>query len=251
MIFTLIIHLLMMNAVTKDYETYLRKGDELHKMFDNVNAALNYEKAYRLVPDNYEILLKVTEAYNDAGEEQVELRERDLAETYINKAVHYAEIFHREYPDSADVYCYLALSYGNLAMFRGDKEKIKLANIVKENATKSLQMNSNQFTPYVILGIYNREAANLSFLERIFANTFLGDVPDGSFEESIEMFNKALTIIPKSIVPTYQLSKTYRYMGEKDKERELLRKILDYKVVNFRDKFAIAKAKRKLGLKQN
>ena len=242
----LIIQLLLTLGYSNDPQTYLIKGDEFYKKFDNVNAALNYEKAYYLEPDNYEILLKVTSAYNDAGEEHVELRERDQAEKYIDKAVHYAEIFYKRFPDSADVYCYLALSYGNVAMFRGSKEKIKLAHVVKDNATKSLQMKSNQFVPYVILGIYHREIANLSFFERLFANTFLGDVPDGSFEESIEMFNKALKILPSTIVPTYQLAKTYRYMGEEEKEKEMLQKVITYKIKNFRDKFAIEKSKRRL-----
>jgi tetratricopeptide (TPR) repeat protein len=243
---TLILQLLITLSFPNDFETFLTKGDEFHKNFDNVNAVINYEKAYNLAPDNYEILLKLTVTYNDAGEEYVQLRKRDLAEKYINKAVEYAEIFHKKFSDSADVYCYLALSYGNVAMFRGSKEKIKLANVVKENATKSLQMDPDQFVPYVVLGIYHREIANLGFFERLFANTFLGDVPEGSFEESIEMFNKALSILPNTIVPTYQLAKTYRYMGEEEKEKEMLQKVINYKIKNFRDRFAIEKSKRRL-----
>jgi len=244
--FALILQLLLTFSFTNDYEPYLMKGDEFHKKFDNVNAVHNYEKAYNLAPGNYEILLKLTIAYNDAGEEYVQLRKKDLAEKYINKAVHYAETFHKKFPDSAKVYCYLALSFGNLAMFRGNKEKIKLANAVKKNATKSLEMNPGQFVPYVVLGIYHREAANLNFFERLFANTFLGDAPEGSFEESIEMFNKALNILPNTIVPTYQLAKTYRYMGEEEKEKELLQKVINYEIRDFRDKFAIRKSKRRL-----
>ena len=60
------------------------------------------------------------------------------------------------------------------------------------------------------------------------------------------MFNKALSIHPDTIVPTYGLAKTYRYMGEEEKEKELLHKVLVYKIQNFRDKFAIEKAKRRL-----
>jgi tetratricopeptide (TPR) repeat protein len=229
-----------------DYETYIKKGDEFHKMFDNIDAALNYQEAYELVPTDFEVLIKLTGAYNDAGEEYVELRKRDEAKKYIDKAISYAEILHKEFPDSAETYCYLALSYGNIAMFSGSKEKIRLANLIKENAEKSLRMDSTLFVSYVILGIYNREISNLGFFERFFANTFLGDVPDGSFEESIKMFNKALSILPNTIVPTYGLSKTYRYMGEEEKEKELLNKIFKYKIQNFRDKFAIEKAKRRL-----
>jgi hypothetical protein len=60
------------------------------------------------------------------------------------------------------------------------------------------------------------------------------------------MFNKALELKPKTIVPAFGLARTYRYMGEDEKEEELLRKVLSYKIQNFRDKFAIEKAKRRL-----
>ena len=246
MIYNLVLIAIQMFSFYTDYSDYLKKGDEFSQNFDNVNAVINYEKAYELAPDNYEVLLKLTSSYNNAGEEFVELRKRDEAQKYIDKAVYYAEIFHNKYPDSAEVYCYLAMSYGNLAMFRGSKEKIKLAKVVEENATKSLKMNPNLYVSYVVLGIYNREIANLSFLERLFANTFFGSVPDGSFEESIKMFNKALKILPQTIVPAYQLAKVYRYMDDEQKERELLKKVLTYKIKDFRDKFAIAKAKKRL-----
>ncbi|HSP87417.1 MAG TPA: hypothetical protein VLN45_04745, partial [Ignavibacteriaceae bacterium] len=160
--------------------------------------------------------------------------------------VEYTEIFRKKYPDSADVYCYMALSYGNLAMFRGDKEKIKLAHIIKNNAEKSIKMDPDNYIAYIILGIYNREIGDLSFFEKLFANTFFGDVPDGSYEESIVMFNKALKLKPETIVPSFGLAKTYRYMGEEEKEKALLKILLKYKIQDFRDKFAIEKAKRRL-----
>jgi tetratricopeptide (TPR) repeat protein len=244
--YLILIFSLLFHNPTADYETFIKKGDKFHEIFDNVDAAINYEKAYELAPENFEVLIKLTGAYNDAGEEYVELRKRDEAKKYIDKAISYAEVLHKEFPDSAKTYCYLALSYGNIAMFSGSKEKIRLANLIKENAEKSLRMDSTLFVSYVILGIYNREIANLGFFEKLFANTFLGDVPNGSFEGSIKMFNKALSIHPDTIVPTYGLSKTYRYMGEEEKEKEFLHKVLSYKIQNFRDKFAIEKAKRRL-----
>jgi tetratricopeptide (TPR) repeat protein len=97
------------------------------------------------------------------------------------------------------------------------------------------------------MGIYYRELARLSWFERAFANTFFGKVPDGSFEDSIEMFNKALMINNNMIVATYQLSKTYRALGSEKKEVELLKKVIKLPERNFRDKFAKRKAERRLG----
>ena len=94
--------------------------------------------------------------------------------------------------------------------------------------------------------MYYREAASLSWFEKIFAKTFLGGVPEGTYQQSIQMFNKALSLDSNLIVANYQLSKTYRNMGEKDKEIKLLKKVLTMHIQNFRDKFAIIKARHRL-----
>ena len=80
----------------------------------------------------------------------------------------------------------------------------------------------------------------------MFANTFFGSVPDGSLEQSIRMFKKALEIKPRTIVASFQLALTYKAMGEDQKEKDLLEALIKYPRTNFRDKFAIKKAKRRL-----
>jgi hypothetical protein len=100
--------------------------------------------------------------------------------------------------------------------------------------------------PYIILGIYYRELASLSWLERTFANAFFGGVPEGSLEDSEKMFRKALAINQGIVVAVYQLSKTYREMNRKKDEEALLKKVLTMKELNFRDKFAKEKSKRRL-----
>lgn len=121
-------------SLAGEFESLIKKGDEFYKNLDNLDAVKFYESAYKLSPNNFEVLKKLTRTLNDAGEEQFELRNRDSAQTYINRAVKLAETFKKEFPDSAIVYSYIALCYGNLAMFKGGKEKIKLANIIKDNA---------------------------------------------------------------------------------------------------------------------
>jgi tetratricopeptide (TPR) repeat protein len=190
--------------------------------------------------------LKLTRTYNDVGEELKELHKRDEAEKYMNKALEFAELFKSKFPDSAIVYTYLAMSYGNIAMFRGGEEKVKFAQKIKKNLEISLQKNPDDYLPYIILGIYNREVASLSWLEKLFANTFFGELPEGSYEESERLFLKALTIEPGMIVATFQLARTYRKMEREKDEIILLKKVLKLPKRDFRDAFAISKSKRRL-----
>jgi tetratricopeptide (TPR) repeat protein len=234
------------NVLPENINDYLQNGDAYFSKFDNKSALDNYLKAYRLAPDNYDVLFRLARTYNDLGEEFYEYRERDSSEIMIKKAVEVSEKMAKDYPDSAQTYAYLAMSYGNQALYEGGKDKIKLAHKIEDNAKKSLQINPDQYLPYVILGIYYRQIADLSWFERMFANTFFGNVPDGSFEQSIQMFNKALKIKPRTIVASFQLALTYKAMGDDQKEKDLLESLINYPEKNFRDKFAIKKAKKRL-----
>ncbi|MDR3667532.1 MAG: hypothetical protein P4L35_11880 [Ignavibacteriaceae bacterium] len=225
---------------------YLEKGDESYSKFNNIEALSYYEKAFSITPNNYDVLLRLVKTYNAAGEEYYEYRKRTEAENYINKALEIADIFKNKFPDSAAAYCYFAMSSGNIALFKGGKEKIKFAKIVEQNAKISISMNPNAYLPYIILGIYYREIAGLSWIERAFANTFLGDVPSGSYDESISMLKKALAIDENMIVANFQLALTYRRMDKEAEEKALLQKILNLPIRDFRDKFAIEKAKKRL-----
>ncbi len=240
----ILVHFTLITA--NNFEDYIEKGDEYFSTFNNHSALNSYLDAYKLEPDKYEVLYRLARSYNDLGEEYYEYRKKDSSEIMIKKAIEFSEKLKNNFPDSAASYAYLAMSYGNQALYEGGKEKIKLAHKIEENAKKSLQINPDQYLSYVILGIYYRQIADLSWFERMFANTFFGDVPDGTFEQSVEMFKKALEVKPRTIVASFQLALTYNLMSETEKEKKLLKELLTYPQKNFRDKFAIRKAKKKL-----
>jgi tetratricopeptide (TPR) repeat protein len=226
---------------------YIHEGDVYHEKYDNVNAVKSYEKAFQNSPNNYWVLSKLTLAYDDAGEEMLELKKRDESEVYVDKAVTTAELLQNKFPDSSLSYTYLALSYGNIAMFKGGKEKIKYAFKVKLNAEKAIKMNPDDVYPYIILGIYYREAAGLNWFEKLFAKSFLGGVPEGTYEESKHMFYKSLAIDHEIISAYYNLSKTYDKLDDRKNQIDCLNRVIQLPVRNFRDKFAKVKAAKKLG----
>ena len=229
-----------------DFTEYINKGDSCYAKFDLQNAYEYYKKAYDAKPKDYNALLKITRVCNDLCEYYYELRDNESSEKEVNLAVANAELFHSLFPDSAKVYTFLAWSYGNQALFKGGKEKIKLAHKIKDNAELAIQMDSTDYLPYIILSIYNRQIASLGWFERLFANTFFGDVPEGSFEESERLMQKALKIKPGVIIALFHLSLTYKEMDKTEKEIKVLKQIIESPERDFRDKFAKRKAKRRL-----
>jgi len=98
----------------KEFERYIENGDALQKQFDNKEALNEYEKALKIAPDNYEVLLRIARVYNDIGEDE----NSKESEKYYEKAIQYAEKMKELYPDSAMAYFYVAGGYGNLALFK-------------------------------------------------------------------------------------------------------------------------------------
>jgi len=246
--FILTLFLCIQLTYAEGYKDHLVKGDEFYKSFDFISAIEQYEQAYKKAPYDFYVLLKLTRTYNDIGEEYFEKRDKENAEHVIDKALKYAEELQKIFPDSAQVYTYLAWSYGNLALYKGGNEKVKLANKIKENAEKSISMDPNNYLPYIILGIYHRQIASLSWLERLFANTFFGDVPEGSLEESERLLLKSLELKPGVIIANFHLSLAYREMDNQEKEIIYLKKVVDLPEVDFRDKYAKRKAEKRLNV---
>jgi tetratricopeptide (TPR) repeat protein len=228
------------------FDELISKGDSLYAQSDMQNALNYYVQAYIIDSTDYYLLLKLTRVCNDLGEYYYELHDEESSEKVVFEGVDYAERFYSLYPDSAKVYTYLAWTFGNQALFEGGKEKIKLAHKIKDNAAKAISMDSTDYLPYLILGIYNRQIGALGWFERLFANTFFGDVPEGGFEESEKMMLKALELQPGIVIATFHLSLTYKEMGEEEKEIEMLKKVLELPNLNFRDTFAKRKAKERL-----
>ena len=228
------------------FDELISKGDSLYAQSDMQNALNYYEQAYIIDSTDYYLLFKLTRVCNDLGEYYYELHDEESSEKVVFEGVDYAERFYSLYPDSAKVYTYLAWTFGNQALFEGGKEKIKLAHKIKDNATKAISMDSTDYLPYLILGIYNRQIGALGWFERLFANTFFGDVPEGGFEESEKMMLKALELQPGIVIATFHLSLTYKEMDKEEKEIEMLKKVLELPNLNFRDTFAKRKSKERL-----
>ncbi len=246
---SLILILLFSNSIivlSANFDELISKGDSLYAQSDMQNALDYYEQAYSVDSSDYYLLLKLTRVCNDLGEYYYELHNEASSKKVIYDGVDYAERFHSLYPDSAKVYTYLAWSYGNQALLEGGKEKIKLAHKIKDNAAKAIGIDSTDYLPYVILGVYNRQIGALSWFERLFANIFFGDVPEGSFEASEKVMLKALELQPGIVIATFHLSLTYKEMDEEEKEITMLKKVIELPNVNFRDTFAKRKAKERL-----
>jgi tetratricopeptide (TPR) repeat protein len=238
----MVIVLCPFSLFAEDYQAFLEKGDEYYQNFDNSGALAEYEKAYELAPEEFEVLMRLTRSCNNVGED-LDSKE---SEPYFEKAVEYAELMLEKFPDKVETYYYLSVSYGNLALFAGGKTKVKLSRNVKINAEKAIELDPQRPEPYVVLGIYYREIANLNRVLKAFAKVFFGGLPGGTNEDAEQSLLKAIELKPTYINAHFQLAKTYEKMKEKEKAIANYEKILELPQDDHQDDAIKTKAEERL-----
>lgn len=238
--------LLVCAVLAQSSNDYIEKGKKAYNEFKLEKSVEYFEIAYKNNPSDYEAMINLSRAYNAAGDEAQYLGNEDKSEFFIKKALDLSEKIVKAFPDSGAAHAYLSLSYGNYAEHVGGKERIKMAKRIEQSSKKAIKLKPDFYLPYVILGIYYRKLASLSWLEKAFANTFFGSLPDGTFEDSRVMLEKALSIDPNIMIAVYNLSRTYRELDNEAKEKELLVRASKIPIRDFRDKYTLPKVKERL-----
>ncbi|MDT8323428.1 MAG: tetratricopeptide repeat protein [Bacteroidota bacterium] len=157
-------------------------------------------------PDDAEVLWRMAQHMINDGDGT---RDREKRERLYRESVEYSEAAVKADPRSADARAYLAASYGSYAMFAGGKEKVKLANRIRDELDQALRLDPDNQVALTIYGTWHREVSEVSWIERQLANMFLGSMPDGSIEESIRYLNSAVRIAPKVFRHRYELALSY------------------------------------------
>ena len=235
--FTTILFVQMLSALFPGagdrYDSHLVKGDAYYRSFDNANALLEYHKAYALAPDSLSTLLRLVRTYNDQG--RLNLETDTSSQAYYQKALEYAEIMVRLYPNRAESHFWLALGRGSLIPFRGVGDRIRIGKEVQAEACKALELDSTFSHAYVVLAIFQREGAKLSWFEKTFVRLVFGRPITGSLEESENLLLTALKYDQKNTFAYYELYWTYSAMGRSDNALTALRSVVAIHPANARE----------------
>jgi hypothetical protein len=204
---------------------HLLAGDAAFRAFDSPKAAAEYEKARELAPDDYRALAMATLATRDAGEEFKVQGKKD-AERYFERALALAQEMLRRYPDRAEAHYYVASTSGQLALYRGGREKVRLSREVEQHAKAAIALDPNDARPHGTLGVYYREVANASPFLKLIARNLLGGLPNGTNEDAERELRRAIELDAGDVWATYELARTYEVMDKRDLETEALKKVV-------------------------
>jgi tetratricopeptide (TPR) repeat protein len=186
-----------------------------------------------LAPGKSETLIRLARAYSDIG--WLHWQDGTSAESYYVRSVAIADTLVQLYPDLSAAHFWSALTHGSLIPFRGTSEKIHIGKVVRFQAEKAIELDSTYSYAYIILAIFERELAKLSWFERTIARIVFGEVLHGSFAHSEELLYKALKYDSSSSYAFFELSLTYDAMGRKEEAVASLSKVINLPVTSQRE----------------
>jgi len=227
----------------EDIGKLIAQGDSLFNAFDNKGALENYQKACDLDSTNYEASWKLSRTYVDIGE----TLEDEARSDYYQKSNFYARKAVKLNPDGAKGHRTLSIAIGRVALDAGAKERVRLSKEIKKEVDLAIKLDPSDDIAYHVLGRWNRKLANLSWIERGFANMFLGGVPeDASEENAAAAFKKAIEINPGYINHHLELGMTYEMMDMEEDAKAEYQKCLNLPKSSAADDKHKATAKEKL-----
>ncbi len=183
----------------------ISEGDSLRAAFDTDGALKAYLNANEEEPDNTTYIWKIVREYTDKGvfaEGKDEMKaDYGEAETWARKCVAMA-------PEDAYCNLYLAVAVGKVALTENTKTKVRLSKEVKEESSKSIELNPNLDGAYHVLARWNREVVALPWYSKAVLKIIYGGLPPATNEEAVKNFNMAIELRPDRMFRYFELGVT-------------------------------------------
>lgn len=203
---SLIAALSLAQGSSADVTQQLAGGDAALAKFDLDGALADYRNAHNAAPDNYEAGWKLARALVDKG---TLTKNRAEQKTLYVEAEKLAREAVRLDPRDPKGHTYLAIAVGKLALYEGGKRKVELSKEVKTEAEKAIELNSKEDLAYHVLGVWNREMAELNFMLKKFAEFLYGKFPPASLDIAVTNLQRAAELSPAVVANHVELGITY------------------------------------------
>ncbi len=209
------------SAAARNTQELVRQADEAFFAMRYELADSLYSLAQDIHPETPGVYWKLSRLYVGIGE-ALPPENTEARRPFFERAVVFARTCTEIDPDVAEGHTWLAASLGVLSDNAGPREKIKRANIIKSELEQALELNPHDDVALSILGSFHREISDMGWLEKVFAKTFLGALPEGSREEAETYLKRAIASNPLVIRHYHELGKLYRDMKRYEDAMEVL-----------------------------
>jgi tetratricopeptide (TPR) repeat protein len=208
------------------------KGDAAEARGDMRGALALFRQAERLDADNAGVLLRISKQYSDlVGSTQPE----ELAQLTAEKALDYSKRAVAIEPKNAKARLSLAIAYGRLTDFVGNKTKLEYSKVIRDETAKSIELDPSDDFAWHVLGRWHFGVANVNGVLRAMAKLVYGGMPAASNEEAAKFLKKAAELAPQRIMHHAELAQVYKTMGKTDLAQQCWQNVLGIKAADTED----------------
>jgi tetratricopeptide (TPR) repeat protein len=199
----------------------IAKGDAFYGKLQAAEALKYYLPAEKLEPNNVRLLVRISREYrhlmSDASKPEQKL---SLGSTAVDYAKRAAALD----PNDPEAQLAVAISYGKLGPFEGNREKFEASRIIKDAADKVIKLDPNSDLGWHVLGRWHMALAEVSAFERAMAQFAYGKLPESTYQEAARCFEKAIELNPNRLMHYIELGRVYSRMGRTEDARNFITK---------------------------
>ena len=94
-------------------------------------------------------------------------------------------------------------------------EKVKYVKVIKKEALRLIELAPDSAQGYFILGKWNYELAQLTWVEKAAGDVLFGGIPKGaSIEKAVEHYQRAIELRPDAIAARLGIGEAWYYLGD-------------------------------------
>ena len=202
----------------------IAEGDLFYAKMQANEALKYYLPAEKLDPNNTRLLVHISREYrqlmSDAADQAEKIRLGGVAVDYAKRAAALA-------PNDPEAQLAVAISYGELQPFEGNRQRFDAVHIIKVALDKVIELDPRNDLAWHVLGRWYKGLADLDPFRRGMAQAAFGALPAATYEEAVTCFEKAIQLNPARPIHYIELGTVYAQMGRKDEARRFIAKGLD------------------------
>ncbi len=194
--------------------TALVKQGDAEDHAGHTQAALTAFRAAEEIDNrNVGVLLRISKQYTDLI---ASTKPKEAAEQVAKKAFTYAQRAVELDPKVAKAHLSLAIAYGHMTDYIGNKEKLEYSKYIKDEASKSIELDPTDDYAWHVMGCWHSGVANVNGMLKLLAKMVYGGMPPASNEEAVRCLKKAIELSPQRMMHHSELARVYQFMGQKE-----------------------------------
>lgn len=187
----------------------IAQGDAEERQHHALAAVEALRQAEQIEPKNIGVLLRLSKQFSDlVGETK-----GPEAERHARRALDYARQAVALDDGNAKAHLSVAIGYGKLTDFVGNKTKVEYSKLIRDEAQRSLDLDAQDDFAWHVLGRWHAGIGKVSPVLRAMARVVYGGLPPASNEDAVRCLKKATELAPRRIIHRSELARVYRAMG--------------------------------------